>query len=195
MSDRFRLADCVAQFFLFLNRQSAIRFVIGGGIFCAILALSACGGTATPYLPPTAPVLGGFSPPATPLPSPTLPTFNLLTLAPPCTFALTFIEDITIPDGTFVTPGEKLDKRWRVENSGSCNWDDTTRVKLLNGPALDAPLEQALYPARSGAQAIIRMTFTAPLEPGVYRSAWQAVDPTGNPFGEIFFVEIGVAAP
>jgi len=113
----------------------------------------------------------------------------------PCTFALTFIEDITIPDGTFVTPGEKLDKRWRVENSGSCNWDDTTRVKLLNGPALDAPLEQALYPARSGAQAIIRMTFTAPLEPGVYRSAWQAVDPTGNPFGEIFFVEIGVAAP
>jgi hypothetical protein len=54
--------------------------------------------------------------------------------------------------------------------------------------------EQALYPARSGTQVELRIVFTAPNEPGIYRSAWQAHDPEGQPFGDQFFIEIVVEA-
>jgi hypothetical protein len=105
---------------------------------------------------------------------------------------LRYIEDVSIPDGSQVTSGESLDKRWNVENNGTCNWDKGYNLKLIAGPELGAPSEQALYPARSGSQATIRILFTAPTEPGVYRSAWQAYNPDGRPFGDPVFIEIQV---
>ncbi|MBE0696250.1 MAG: hypothetical protein IH586_04945, partial [Anaerolineaceae bacterium] len=87
-------------------------------------------------------------------------------------------------------PDSTLDKRWEVENSGNCNWDEKYRVRLIAGPELSAQKEQALYPARSGTRAVIRFIFKAPLEPGSYRSAWQAYDPNGEPFGDPFFIDI-----
>lgn len=111
-------------------------------------------------------------------------------LAPDCTDSLRFIEDLTVPDGTTVKPGETIDKRWLVQNNGTCNWDKQYRVHLIDGPDLGAGPEQALYPARSGAQAILRILFTAPLEPGTYQSAWQAYTPQGSPFGDAVFINI-----
>jgi hypothetical protein len=114
---------------------------------------------------------------------------------PQCTNNLTYIQDITIPDSTSVTPGQTLDKRWRIQNSGTCNWDERYRMKMVAGPGLGAPVEQALYPARSGSEAVIRIMFTAPADMGAYRSAWQAYDPQGEPFGDPFFIEVIVTNP
>jgi hypothetical protein len=105
------------------------------------------------------------------------------------------VEDLTIPDGTQVAPGQIIDKRWRVENVGDCNWNEFYRLRLVAGPDLGSPSEQALYPARSGTQAMIRAFFVAPAEPGVYRSAWQAYDPQGRPFGDTVFIQIIVTGP
>jgi hypothetical protein len=115
--------------------------------------------------------------------------------AAPCQDTLVFIKDITIPDGTVVAPESTLDKRWEVKNSGNCNWDGSYRVRLIAGPELGSQKEQALYPARSGTQAVIRILFKAPAEAGTYRSAWQAFNSQGEPFGDPFFVEIIVQAP
>jgi hypothetical protein len=109
-----------------------------------------------------------------------------------CEDDLTYIDDLTIPDGTSVLPGIPIDKRWQVENSGSCNWDANYRLRLIDGSDLGASTEQSLYPARSGTIAVIRVLFTAPLEPGQYRSAWQAYNPQDEPFGQIFYLEIVV---
>jgi hypothetical protein len=94
-----------------------------------------------------------------------------------------------------VLSGTALDKRWQVRNSGTCNWDLGYRVKLIAGPAMAAPIEQTLYPARSGSEATLRILYTAPTEPGTYRSAWQAYDPQGEPFGDPFFIEVIVIQP
>jgi hypothetical protein len=55
--------------------------------------------------------------------------------------------------------------------------------------------EYALFPARSGTQVEIRILFTAPQEPGVHRSAWQAYDPQGEIFGDPIFIEVVVQNP
>jgi len=91
-----------------------------------------------------------------------------------------------------VAPGEGLDKRWLVENNGTCNWDQGYRLKLVAGPDLGAATEQGLYPARSGTQATIRIVFAAPAEAGAYRSAWQAYSPDGQSFGDPVFIDIQV---
>lgn len=117
------------------------------------------------------------------------------TPTPTCINGLWFFSDVTIPDGTEVNPGERLDKRWEVQNSGTCNWDEHYRVKLIAGPGMGVPVQQALIPALSGTQVVIRMVLIAPQEPGNYRSAWQAFDPQDNPFGDPFFIDIVVAEP
>ena len=102
---------------------------------------------------------------------------------------------MTIPDNTFVTYGSNVDKQWLVQNSGTCNWDASYRLRHLGGAALGAAEEAMLYPARAGAQATIQIMFAAPFTDGVYESAWQAYDPNGNPFGQPIYIRITVAAP
>ncbi len=111
---------------------------------------------------------------------------------PVCIDNLTFISDVSIPDGTEVQANATLDKRWEVKNSGNCNWDEHYRLRLIAGPAMDAVQEQALYPARSGGQVILQIIFRAPAEPGSFRSAWQAYNSDGQPFGDPVFIDIVV---
>ena len=115
------------------------------------------------------------------------------TPTPKCKDDLWFLQDITIPDGTVVGPGESIDKRWQVRNSGNCNWDESYSIKLVAGPGMGVPVQQALIPARSGTDVIIRMIFNAPEESGNFRSVWQAHDRNGNPFGNSIFIDIIVA--
>jgi len=156
------------------------------------LTLAACGGkgpgSPTFYLPPT-PVSSALA--ATSQPAPDLSAPNP-TPTSPCTDNLTYLQDLTIPDDTVLAPEAAIDKQWLVQNSGTCNWDERYRLRLLSGDALGAPIEQALYPARAGAQVVLRLVFTAPSEPGTYRSAWQAYDPQGQAFGDPVFIEIVV---
>ena len=167
-------------------------------ILLAFLIFPACAPTPTPtpFIPPKAStqtqvlVQGAtpIIPTSTPVPEPVASP----TATPPCTDGLAFVEDISIPDGTIVSPNASVDKRWLVQNNGSCNWDSRYRLKFVGGLEMGATTEQALYPARSGAQATIRINFTAPGEPGTYTTAWQAIDPNGEPFGDAIFMEIVV---
>lgn len=91
-----------------------------------------------------------------------------------------------------VFPGNQLDKRWLVENTGTCNWDRQYKLKLVAGPNMGVENDRSLYPARSGAQVTIRIIYKAPDEPGIYRSAWQAYGPDDQPFGDPVFIEVVV---
>ncbi|MFC1878864.1 NBR1-Ig-like domain-containing protein [Chloroflexota bacterium] len=109
-----------------------------------------------------------------------------------CKDDLRFLEDLTIPDGSQIQAADPIDKRWLVENNGTCNWGAEYRLRLIEGPGLGAATELALYPALSGTQAILRILFQAPTGSGAYRSAWQAHSPNGQPFGEIIYIDIQV---
>jgi hypothetical protein len=166
-----------------------------------LVPLSACSpvSTPTPFRPPTA---------EAPLIEPTfiiqptqeivviestpLPTVFPTTNPAECLNDLTFLEDLTVPDNMFTTFGLALDKQWLVQNSGTCNWNSAYRLRNIGGAALGAPEEIALYPARAGTQATLRILFSAPFTEGVYESAWQAIDANGNLFGDPVYIRITV---
>jgi hypothetical protein len=189
-------------------RQSSVRRSFPRrGIFAVLLILvllSACSPapTPTPFRAPTmqAPLIEPtliIQPTkeviviqSTPLPT-IIPTSNPKN----CVNDLSFVSDVTVPDNSFATYGSNIDKRWLVQNTGTCNWNSSYRLKHLGGANLGAPEEEMLYPARAGTQATLEILFTAPFTDGVYESAWQAYDPNGNAFGQPIYVRVTVAAP
>lgn len=138
------------------------------------------------FIPPTADPSQLQDPGAAATPLPTRQT--------DCENQLQFLDDLTIPDGTEVGPGQSFSKRWLVKNSGSCNWDRSYSLQLISGLALGAEKIQALYPARQTTKAVLEIIFTAPDNPGRYNSWWQAYDPDGNRFGDPVYLEISVVS-
>lgn len=188
-------------FFIMVTRCRAVPSLQLPLVVLMLGLVSACSpsATPTPFRPPTAqaplieptliilPTQEIVVVESTPLPT-VFPTTN----PAECTNNLTFLEDLTIPDNMFTTFGLALDKQWLVENSGTCNWNSAYRLKNIGGAALGAPQEIALFPARAGTQATIRILFTAPFDEGVYESAWQAIDANGNAFGDPIYIRIAV---
>jgi len=160
-----------------------------------IFILTACAPQATPtfFVPPTQPVEIIPTQIIIRVPTSTMvPTPTIIVTPTACTNGLTFAKDITVTDNTTFGPGQTIDKQWLVTNSGTCNWDSRYRLKLINGSAMGAVTEQALYPARAGAQATLRILFTAPSDTGTYVGTWQAFGPSGEAFGETIYIQIVV---
>ena len=116
-------------------------------------------------------------------PQPATPT-------PPCENNLVFMQDITVPDGQHFLAGQTVVKTWQVRNDGSCAWVRGYSLRLVEGVAMGAIDRQALPEAVPGDVVEITVQFTAPPQPGTYRSAWKAYDQTDNPFGVQIYVEI-----
>jgi len=192
-----------------IRRHTRYDVRIVYAIFFTLL-LTACAPTPQMdvFVPPTAPaipttaatVISLWTPTPAPdpkfeaTPTPALESEDEPTQTPEaCTDNLTFLNDLTVPDGSLVDPGEHIDKQWRVQNSGTCNWDARYRLKLLDGSlSLGAEPSQQLFPARAGSEAVIQILFIAPSASGLYRSTWMAYDPDGQPFGNTIYIEFVV---
>lgn len=107
-----------------------------------------------------------------------------------CSDGLAFMGDLTYPDRTKVLPGLPLEKRWKVRNSGLCDWGPEYRFRWTGGTKLAAQDEFALYPAVAGSEAVIAISMTAPSAPGEYTSDWRAISPLGVPFGDTLYIDI-----
>ena len=164
-----------------------------------LILAGACAPTVTPTpfrpptpIPPTAPLPTTTPIPTIPIPPTLAPTATVTPTEGPCTNQLSFIDDVTIEDGSSFLPGASMDKQWLVQNSGTCDWDSTYKLKWVGGNPFGVSEIQPLFPAKAGNQATLQILFTAPIEPGAYESAWQAVDPQGNFFGDLVFIKIVV---
>lgn len=129
--------------------------------------------------------------PATPSPTPSpQPTIEL---PPGCENRGRFVTDITIPDGTQLAPGEQFDKAWRVNNANTCPWGPGYTIRFLEGDPMGAaailPLTIIVPPEEDGE---IRVSLTAPTQPGEYEATWQLHDLSGQPFGPELYLDIVV---
>ena len=103
-----------------------------------------------------------------------------------------FLEDLTVPDGTVVQPGEEIVKRWKVRNSGDCDWNSRYSLRYIAGDLMGAKERYKLIQLQPGEEGTIEITFTAPEYVGGYYSGWQAYNAKNEPFGNDFYLEIYV---
>jgi hypothetical protein len=137
----------------------------------------------------------------TPLSVPTLPA----TTRPPAASATPvcdqaqFVRDITIPDGSQISPGAAFTKTWRLRNAGACSWSGYTLV-FDSGDLMGATSPQSIGSVAPGQEVDLSVNFTAPTSSGSYRSYWRIrnssgvlIPVLGGTEGKSFFVDIKVS--
>lgn len=102
--------------------------------------------------------------------------------------------DVTIPDGTPMTPGQEFTKTWKIKNTGICTWDTNYKaIFSYSSPPnedMDAqpiPLTALVAP---GQEVEVSVQFKAPATPGEYTGYWQMVNSKGISFGKKDFTLI-----
>ena len=117
---------------------------------------------------------------------PTLAALTPDALCDDYSFDLTTL-DVTIPDGTPMTPGQDFVKTWKIKNTGICTWDTSYKaIFSYSSPpnermnAQPVPLTALVAP---GQEVEVSVQFKAPTTPGEYKGYWQMVNSKGIPFG------------
>jgi len=134
-------------------------------------------------------------PEATALPTETaVPTNNPFVSTPTeitCDDAV-WVADVTVPDGTEMTPGQDFVKTWMIRNTGSCTWG--TGYTLIHGydERLDGVAEPLTNAVAPGEEVEVSVRFRAPSGVGEHRSYWRMQNTGGSAFGEFLYVAIVV---
>ncbi|MBC8335067.1 MAG: hypothetical protein ISR59_00485 [Anaerolineales bacterium] len=137
---------------------------------------------------------------STPIP---LPPTSTPTLYPPtptpkiyCDW-MSFVKDITIPDGTTIKVGGAFVKTWRLKNRGTCTWTPDYALVFSNGMQMGNNIEVKLPEYVAPGNTIdISIPLTAPSTVGHHRSYWLLRNASGVLFGygdnanKTFFVDI-----
>lgn len=105
--------------------------------------------------------------------------------------SLDFVADVTVPDGTNMSPGQDFLKTWRVKNTGSCPWGEGYRLVYAGYAAQMGGQAQTLTQVvQPGQEVELSVQFQAPDEIGEYLSAWQLSNPRGITMPEAIYVKI-----
>ena len=113
-----------------------------------------------------------------------------------CTLNAAYVADVTVPDDTEFDPGEAFTKVWRVRNSGTCAWEEGTKLVFVSGDPLGGPTAvEVTTEIDTESNVDLSVDFVAPDAPGTYRSTWRLRDPDGTQFGSRVYVQIVVPEP
>jgi hypothetical protein len=116
------------------------------------------------------PLLSSPTPGATRIP-PTAPPAGSIDIKP-C-YSANFVSDVTIPDGTIVSPGQTFWKTWRVLNSGSCTWDSNYKFVFNDGDIMGGGYVYAFPGVAAPGQTVdIPIELFAPQVAGTYTGTW-----------------------
>ena len=108
----------------------------------------------------------------------------------------------SIPDGSYITPGESFTKVWTLENSGTNTWTTDYHLVIFASPqgdTLSSPttinFPEIIQP---GEKTEIRVALIAPQTKGTYAVYWELQNAQGDPFyvdGGNLWTKITVAEP
>jgi hypothetical protein len=149
---------------------------------------------------PLAPLGTPISPLGTPLTTfpplgSTTPLGVLSTQSGPLCNDSAYIADITYPDGEVVKPSKAIEKIWRVQNTGTCTWDDGYALVHVLGDALSGKtweLERRSDFLAPGDTKDIGVVMITPSSSGTYSGCWRMQGDNGYYFGTLLCIEIVV---
>ncbi len=104
-----------------------------------------------------------------------------------------YMRDITVPDGTILSPGESFDKTWLIFNGGTCTWEADYTLGFLSGSQMSGVPHAVGSAVPPNTQIEVTVSMVAPLEAGSYTGYWQMTDSAGTKFGNAIYVMISVS--
>ncbi len=119
-----------------------------------------------------------------------------------CKDSAAMIEDVTVPDNTVMTKGQKFTKTWRFLNNGKCNWTGYT-IAFFAGDRMGSPDSVPIPDTPAGKTVDVSVDLTAPSVDGSYTGFYVLKNDKGEtlPIGieQSFWLKIlignAVAAP
>lgn len=103
---------------------------------------------------------------------------------------LAFLTDVTIFDGTAMTPGQEFVKTWKVKNIGSCTWTTGYSLNYAYGEKMGGQTTALTAEVLPNTEVDISVTLTAPTKAGTYSGYWRLNSNNGYPFGTFLTVVI-----
>jgi hypothetical protein len=104
-----------------------------------------------------------------------------------------FVQDVSIPDGTVLKPGENFKKTWRLKNTGICAWTTEYALGFAYGDQMKGSATKLAHAVSPGGTVDITLNLRAPLNRCWYGSWWRLKTDRGDYFGDFVFVSIQVA--
>jgi hypothetical protein len=188
------------------NRKKGLLFfiiVLAVTLACSFPGAEATSSVGTPPSPPTDTSLPpavstdtSLPPADTAAPTDTVEPTTTTT----CDLAA-LTQDVTIPDGTKVDPGQTFTKIWRLKNVGACTWTADYRLVFSSGEQMGAPaaLQFTNGTVPPGAEVDVSVDLTAPNSPGTYRGNFKLSNANNVifalPGNYPIWVEVKVKAP
>lgn len=109
---------------------------------------------------------------------------------------VSFVSDLTIPDGTYVSPGESFTKTWRIKNNGNTTWDSQYSWVFVSGTQMGGPLAVPITSSvPPGGIYDVSVALVGPAESGSYKGYWQMKNSNEELFGYPMWVDIIVHTP
>ncbi len=105
----------------------------------------------------------------------------------------TYLSDVTIPDGTVLTPGETFTKTWSLQNAGACSWTTSYSIVFYSGNAMSGVTTALSESVSAGGSINVSVEMTAPSTAGSYTGYWRLQNASGTSFGEAVYVQIVVS--
>ena len=116
--------------------------------------------------------------------------------------AAAFVKDVTIADGTSLSPGTTFAKTWRLQNVGTCTWTSSYALVFISGDSLSGPSSISLPGnVNPGNTVDLTVNLVTPSQTGHYHGNWKLRNTSGVLFGigtqadTAFWVDINVGGP
>jgi len=116
--------------------------------------------------------------------------------------AAAFVKDVTVADGTIISPGTTFAKTWRLQNVGTCTWTSSYALVFVSGDGLGGPSSVNLVGnVNPGDTVDLTVNLVAPSLKGHYRGNWKLRNTSGALFGigaqadTVFWVDMTVSGP
>jgi hypothetical protein len=97
---------------------------------------------------------------------------------------MTFITDLSAPDGTVFHKDYEFWKEWRVKNTGSCTWTQEYKVSFVGGDAIGGAYSVRVgHDVQPGELYDVKILLKTPLKKGNFSGSWRMQNASGEFFG------------
>ena len=105
---------------------------------------------------------------------------------------LAIVRDVNYPSGTTVKAGDVITKTWKVQNTGTCDWNYNYALVIIQDENFYSTWSKICKVVSPGNWSEVSVVLEMPNHDGTFTGSWRLADAGGNAFGATLSVSIVV---